>query len=592
MLRAALLAIAVVLAAPAAGSAAACPRNARCSTIQVPLDHSGATPGALPLAYALMPATGTSVGTIAILTGGPGQSAIPLARDVTALLDRIHLDHDLVFVDQRGTGDSGAVKCKDISTPALVAQCAAKLGDKRAFFNTPETAMDLEDLRAKLGVDKLTLIGISYGTKVAGEYARRFPQHTAGVVLDSPVSTDQLDGTFELRQLAMPRMLRDACAKAPCRASVPDAARALRDAVLRLQRAPLKGPFVLKSGRAKTEQLSESTLYGALLSGDESPLIRVFLPAAVQSVAKGDAAPLLHLEALLAGGGAIDEEEDTGINSARLLATSCIESKLPWAPDSPVAGREDAWHAYLAANGTPFAPFKAETVAPFSVASLCAAWPPTPRPASVPAAGPDVPVLVLSGRSDLRTPQEDARRIAAQYPAARFLSVPDVGHSVLTSDTSGCALEAVEAFVDARTVKSCHGGGLSLGAVAYVPATVGALDARRLPGKAGRTLTALRVTITGVALDTALGLALAAPKRHATVPGLRAGFTTISQTRIALHGVEWFRGMRVTGVIDAGDETGHLTVSGPAAAGGTLVLDGDRIRGTLGGRPVRASDFD
>jgi pimeloyl-ACP methyl ester carboxylesterase len=509
---------------------------------------------------------------------------------VTALLDRIHLDHDLVFVDQRGTGDSGAVKCKDISTPAFVAECAAKLGDKRAFFNTTETALDLEDLRAKLGVDKLTLLGISYGTKVAGEYARRFPQHTAGVVLDSPVSTDQLDGTFELRQVAMPRMLRDACAKAPCRRSVPDPAGALRDAVVRLQRAPLKGPFVLKSGRAKTESLSEATLYGALLTGDESPLIRVFLPAAVQSVAKGDAAPLLHLEALLAGGGSIDEE-DTGINSARLLATSCIESKLPWTPDSPVAGREDAWHAYLAANGTPFAPFKPETVAPFSVAALCTAWPPTPKPAGVPAAGPDVPVLVLSGRSDLRTPQEDARRIAAQYPAARFLSVPDVGHSVFTSDLSGCALEAVEAFVDARTVKSCHGGGLTLGAVAYVPATVAALKARRLPGTAGRTLTGLRITIQGVALDAGLGLALAAPKRHATVPGLRAGFTTINQTRIALHGVEWFRGMRVSGVIDADKETGHLTVSGPAAAGGTLVLDGNKIRGTLGGHPVRASDF-
>src|SRR5258705_373224 len=82
--------------------------------------------------------------------------------------------------------------------------------------------LDLEDLRAALGADKLTLLGVSYGTKVAGEYARRFPQHTAGLVLDSPVSVESLDGTFELRQLAMPRMLRDACAKNPCRRSIPD----------------------------------------------------------------------------------------------------------------------------------------------------------------------------------------------------------------------------------------------------------------------------------------------------------------------------------------------------------------------------------
>jgi pimeloyl-ACP methyl ester carboxylesterase len=589
MLRAAVLAFAVLLLVPAASPAAPCPRGARCSVIQVPLDHSGATPGALPLAYSVMPATGTSIGTIVILSGGPGQSAIPLTRDVTALLDRIHLDHDLVFVDQRGTGDSGAVKCTDVSTPAAVAGCAAKLGDKRAFFNTPETAFDLEDLRAKLGVDKLWLLGISYGTKVAGEYARRFPLHTAGVILDSPVSTDALDGTFELRQVAMPRMLRDACSQAECRRSVPDPAGALRAAVLRLQRAPLKGPFVTKGGRARTESLTESALYGALLTADESPLIRIFLPAAVQSVAKGDAAPLLHFEALLSGAGPIDEE-DEGINSARLLATSCIESKLPWAPDSPVAGREDAWRAYLAANGTPFAPFKAETVAPFSVAALCTQWPPTPKPAAVPSAGPDVPALVLSGRADLRTPQEDARRIAAEYPNARFLSVPGVGHSVLTSDLTGCALTAVEAFIDARTVRNCHGD-LTPGAIGYSPTTVAALKPRRLPGKAGRTLTALRTTIEGVAIDAQIGLALAAPKRSARVPGLRGGYTTISQTRIALHGVEWFSGMRVSGQIDDDGNTGHLTVSGPAAAGGTLVLDGNKITGTLGGHPVRASDF-
>ena len=95
-----------------------------------------------------------------------------------------------------------------------------------------------------------------------------------------------------------------------------------------------------------------------------------------------------------------------------------------------------------------------------------------------------------------------------------------------------------------------------------------------------------------MALDAGLGLALAAPKRSARVPGLRAGFTTISQTRIVLHGVEWFRGMRVSGTIDSDDETGHLTVSGPAAAGGTLVLDGDKHHaGRSAATRSAASDF-
>jgi pimeloyl-ACP methyl ester carboxylesterase len=538
MLRAALLALAVLLAVPAAGSAAACPKGARCSVIQVPLDHSGATPGAIPLAYALMPATGTSIGTIVILAGGPGQSAIPLTRDVTALLDRIHLDHDIVFVDQRGTGDSGAVKCDDVSTPAFVAQCAAKLGDKRAFFNTPETAFDLEDMRVKLGVDKLTLIGISYGTKVAGEYARRFPQHTAAVVLDSPVGVEQLDGTFELRQLAMPRMLRDACAKAPCRGTVPDPAQALRDAVMRLQRAPLKGPFVLKSGRVEDRAAQRADALRRAADADESPLIRVFLPAAVQSVAKGDAAPLLHFEALLTGAGPIDEE-DIGINTARLLATSCIESKLPWAPDSPIAGREDAWHAYLAANGTPFAPFKAETVAR-SRSPRCAPRGRRrrgPRPCRRP--GPMCPC------SSSRAALTCARRRRTRAGSRR--SIPTPASSACRRRPLGAHLRSVRLRAEGgrELRRRAHGQGLPRRRAVAGGGRVRAGDGRRLEGaaaagKAGRTLTALRTTIEGVALDSALGLALAAPKTSARIPGLRAGFTTISQSRISLHGVEWF----------------------------------------------------
>ena len=60
---------------------------------------------------------------------------------------------------------------------------------------------------------------------------------------------------------------------------------------------------------------------------------------------------------------------------------------------------------------------------------------------------------------------------------------------------------------------------------------------------------------------------------------------------MTLHAIEWFRGMRVSGVIDIENENGRLTISGPAAARGTLVLDGNHVRGTIGGHPVRDSDF-
>src|SRR6185503_4242630 len=106
----------------------------------------------------------------------------------------------------------------------------AKLGEKRAFLSTAETAKDLEDLRVGLGVEQLTPIGVSYGAVVAAEYARRFPAHTAAVVLDSPAPVDGLDGVGELRSFGLPRVLREVCFPGACHRTVPDPDEALAEA--------------------------------------------------------------------------------------------------------------------------------------------------------------------------------------------------------------------------------------------------------------------------------------------------------------------------------------------------------------------------
>ena len=138
---------ALIFAVLAGTAEAACPRGAQCGTVTVPLDHAGATAGTLPLAYARVPATGTRTGTIVFLSGGPGQAALPLTDDIAAILRPLRATHDLVTVDQRGTGESGAVDC----FTATIDECATRLGDRRAFFNTAETARDVEDLRVALG---------------------------------------------------------------------------------------------------------------------------------------------------------------------------------------------------------------------------------------------------------------------------------------------------------------------------------------------------------------------------------------------------------------------------------------------------------
>src|SRR3954468_7696823 len=164
--RLALFAAALAVAAVTPGTARAveaCPRGATCGSLTVPLDHTGATAGTQPLAYAVLPATGPRLGTIAFLSGGPGQFAIPLADSVADALAAQRASYDILFVDQRATGNSGAVRCG--FEPAV---CAGELGARRPYLTTLETARDLEDVRAALGIDKLVLLGVSYGSKVAG----------------------------------------------------------------------------------------------------------------------------------------------------------------------------------------------------------------------------------------------------------------------------------------------------------------------------------------------------------------------------------------------------------------------------------------
>src|SRR3954451_6466478 len=260
------LSFAALALAPGAASAA-CPKDAQCAALTVPLDHSGTTPGTLSLAYAKAPATGARTGTIVFLSGGPGQAAIPLTRSVAELLRPLRSSYDIVAVDQRGTGDSGAIDCS-IDGPGDVAPCAAKLGDRRAFWSTAETAKDLEDLRRALGVDKLTLFGVSYGAKVASEYARRYPASTAALVLDSPAPVDGLDGYDQLRNLGTPGVLDEVCSPGPCAATVRDPEAALAAAVERLQDGAVRGPLVSARGKVATARVSEAGLYSALSQSD------------------------------------------------------------------------------------------------------------------------------------------------------------------------------------------------------------------------------------------------------------------------------------------------------------------------------------
>jgi pimeloyl-ACP methyl ester carboxylesterase len=542
------LALLALFAAPAA---AACPQQARCGTLRVPLDHSGATPGTMPLAYGILPASGPRTGTIVFLTGGPGEPAVRYAPEVASELAPVRATHDIVLVDQRGTGDSGDTRCGIFEFPG---ECAKRLGAKRPFLTTAETARDIEALRVALGIEKVTLLGVSYGTRVAGEYARRFPDRTAALILDSPVALDAIEADGLDGIAAMPRVLREVCAAGPCATTVDDAAAALNAAVRRVRRGDVRGPQVVsrKGRRATVEMINigELRVYNAVQFASALGPIRSALPAALQSLARGDAAPLIHLSNLdldRARPDDLPDEIDLPFSASRFHATMCLEAALPWRTDSALDTRQAAEDAYVRALGPkPFAPFSVETVRGAGTAIRCSNWPATPAPEPPPATTPDVPVLVLSGREDLVTPVEQAREVAATYPRATLLEIPHVGHSVMND--SACARAAAATFIAGTTPEPCAGDPKHP-AAAYVPGT---LRGKRAVAQA---------TIDGVRRHLEASRDMFGPHTRYELWGQRGGYTLVRRGSFDLRDVEWVRRVRVSGRLSA-TGSGRLTLSG------------------------------
>lgn len=103
---------------------------------------------------------GTGPQTITVLHGGPGFHHGYLAPDLIPLASR----RRLLFYDQRGAGHSG--------------QPADPSG-----LSFDRFVDDLEDIREAFGLERLTLLGHSWGALLAGLYATTHPDHVERLIL-------------------------------------------------------------------------------------------------------------------------------------------------------------------------------------------------------------------------------------------------------------------------------------------------------------------------------------------------------------------------------------------------------------------------
>lgn len=447
--------------APAPGSATAAPAfspcrlehpagltsvEAQCTRVVVPEDPSRPQGRKIQLFVARIPALSRKAAPepLFILAGGPGLAATTFYTSLAPAFARVRRQHDLILVDQRGTGASEPLNCQfeeqqiwdagEAETARVMRACRGELAKNHdlAQYTTSVAVRDLDAVRQALGYGRIALYGSSYGTRVAQHYARRFPRNTLALVLDGVVPPTRVLGpTTPLdAQRALERIFERCRADAACAQRFGDPLQDYQQLRTRLaqETVPLTLPDP-RSGQPKSVQFADSVLAGALRLATYSSEQAALLPLA------------LHL--------ANREQQFAPLASQFLLSASGYESVLAFGMHNSVVCAEDVpffpEHAQAGVEATFLGSAQLD-----ALRALCADWPrgPMDEDLHAPLQSP-VPALLLSGTADPVTPASFGDEAALGFGYALHLKLLDQGHGQLAQP---CIDGVIAGFIDlART---------------------------------------------------------------------------------------------------------------------------------------------
>jgi pimeloyl-ACP methyl ester carboxylesterase len=401
------------------------PRPFRCGHVFVPMRRGDPSLGTTKVAFAVrtrFDRKRPSLGTIMAIDGGPGygSTASSFARPLVAALGPLLRRHDLVLVDERGTGRSDPIDCPGLQKGLTqeyiaVGECANQLGPRYAGYTTAEAAVDLDVVRRALGLGKVFLYGDSYGTLLGQAYAARYEANLRALILDSSYPGDN-DPFYRSIYPASLHGLRVICRHSPSCSG---------DPVARFSRVVDR----FHAAHRSTEGIL-SVLLGA---ADLAPRSFLSLDDADRRFLAGDPGRLNRLIAPGPAGEGDVHEFSYGLE----IAVECNDYPLLWDPQAPL--RERIRQLSASVRKLPrhyFAPFSRREYILSSAARLtnCLAWPAPPaggleRP--VPRdwrASKSFPTLILAGQVDNITSVHEGRLVRARFPRSRFYVVPDRGH--------------------------------------------------------------------------------------------------------------------------------------------------------------------
>jgi pimeloyl-ACP methyl ester carboxylesterase len=441
-------------------------RGVQCYRFAVPESRGTASNRRISFPVIVFTSPSTPVGEPPVLhlMGGPGQPAgiendgqikgwVQFIDEAAWARDRNH-----VVIDTRGIGGladpklrcpilsdvdwmlsldalKGKPGAQEAEVQRRVKECRAgfvKAGVDLSAYDTATAASDLIELRRALKLPSWSIYAVSYGTRLAQEMMRRDPKGVHAVVMDSfsPLDVPTIVSLLPNLQHTLDLLYADCAAQAECAGAYPELPRDMERAVKRLREAPPMltltqpdGPKVLKV--PLTDALYLQLIDYMLASGDWVP----FVPGVINDAAGGGTRLLTHIATRLLFASYWHSDAN-----ALLLSTLCRE-EVPFNTDEALKQALDE-HPLL------------RGMEPDGLLRVsCTAWPVGKAPAGFrKAVTSDVPVMLINGAYDTRTPPAFAERGAEHLGYAYRIVLRNRGHS--PSPVSACAKAAIDAFLD------------------------------------------------------------------------------------------------------------------------------------------------